>query len=113
MDGIPALDLWDLIVAVLGNTYQSNQARGDLCTIQREVRAVPHTLQKRKKSDGMIDDLDNVEFISSHFNSSHQEALLYVFEDNEAVIKMMIKGRSPTMRHVSRTHRVALDWLFD
>ena len=30
------------------------------------------------------------------------------FEDNEAVIKMIIKGRSPTMRHVSRTHRVAL-----
>ena len=35
------------------------------------------------------------------------------FEDNEAVIKMITKGRSPTMRHVSRTHRVALDWLFD
>ena len=32
------------------------------------------------------------------------------FEDNEAVIKMIIEGRSPTMRHVSRTHRVALDW---
>ena len=29
------------------------------------------------------------------------------------MIKMIIKGRSPTMRHVSRTHRVALDWLFD
>ena len=26
---------------------------------------------------------------------------------------MIIKGRSPTMRHVSRSHRVALDWLFD
>ena len=26
---------------------------------------------------------------------------------------MIMKGRSPTMRHVSRTHRVALDWLFD
>ena len=39
--------------------------------------------------------------------------LLYVFEDNEAMIKMIMKGRSPTMRHVSRTHRVALDWLFD
>ena len=46
-------------------------------------------------------------------NSSHQEALLYIFEDNEAVIKMIIKGRSPAMRHVSRTFRVALDWLFD
>ena len=36
-----------------------------------------------------------------------------IFEDNEAVIKMIIKGRSPAMRHVSRTHRDALDWLFD
>ena len=44
---------------------------------------------------------------------ARQEALLYVFEDNEAVIKMIIKRRSPTMRHVSRTHRVALEWLFD
>ena len=26
---------------------------------------------------------------------------------------MIPKGRRPTMRHVSRTHRVALDWLFD
>ena len=61
----------------------------------------------------MILDLDNVHFISSNVNSSHQKALLYVFEDNEAVIKMIITGRSPTMRHVSRTHTVALDWLFD
>ena len=61
----------------------------------------------------MINDLDNVDFIPSNVDSSHQEALLYVLEDNEAVIKMIIKARSPTMRHVSRTHRVALDWLFD
>ena len=26
---------------------------------------------------------------------------------------MIIKGRNPTLRHVSGTHRVALDWLFD
>ena len=38
---------------------------------------------------------------------------LITFEDKEVVIKMIIKGRSPTMRHVSRKHRVALDWLFD
>ena len=51
LEGIPALDLWDLIVTVLhGNTNPSNQARGELCTNQREVRAVPHKLQKRKKS---------------------------------------------------------------
>ena len=97
LDSKPALDLWDLIVAVLGNTNQSNQARGVLGTNQREVRSTPHTLQKRKKSHGMINDLDNVDFISSNVTSSRQEALLYVFEDNEAVIKMIIKGRSPAI----------------
>ena len=112
LDGIPALDLWELIVAVLhGNTYQSNQERGDPCT--NLVRAAPHKLQMRKESHGMIDDLDNVDFISSNVHSSRQEALLYIFGDNEAVIKMIIMERSSTMRHVSRTHRVALDWLFD
>ena len=39
--------------------------------------------------------------------------MLFVFEDNEVVIKMIIKGRSSTMRHVSRIHIVALDELFD
>ena len=61
----------------------------------------------------MINDLDSADFISSNIHSSRQEALLCVFEDSEAVIKMIMKGRSPSMRHVSRTHRVALDWLFD
>ena len=57
--------------------------------------------------------MENIDSFPSNVRFSHQKALLYVFEDNEAVIKMTIKGRSPTMRHVSRTHRVALDWLFD
>ena len=86
---------------------------GRLVKNKREVRSPPHTIHKRKQSQRVINDLDNVDFIPSNVQSSHQEALLYVFEDNEAVIKMIIKGRSPTMRHVSRTHRVALDWLFD
>ena len=67
----------------------------------------------QEQSRGMFNVLNNVDLIPSNVHFSHQEALLYVFEDNEAVIKMITKGRSPTMRHVSRTHRVALDWLFD
>ena len=46
-------------------------------------------------------------------HSSHNESQLYIIEDSEAVIKMIIERRSPTISHVSRTHRVALDWLFD
>ena len=57
--------------------------------------------------------MQDIDSVPSNIQSVRQEALLYVFEDNEAVIKMIIKGRSPTMRHVSRTHRVAVDWLFD
>ena len=109
-EGNPALGLWNLIVAFLGNTNQNHTEQGDLLKNKREVRSPPSTIYKRKQSQGVINDLDNVDFIPSNVQSSHQEALLYVFE---AVIKMIMKGRSPTMRHVSRTHRVALDWLFD
>ena len=66
-----------------------------------------------KRSQGMINVLNNIDSVPSNVHFSHQEALWYVFEDNEAVIKMIMKGRSPTMRHVSRTQRVALDWLVD
>ena len=61
----------------------------------------------------MFNVLNDVDCVPSNVQSSHQEALLYVFEDNEAVIEMIINGRSPTMRHVPRAHRVAFDWLFD
>ena len=102
LDGIPALDLWDLIVSVLGNTIQTTERPGR-----------PVVNDKDQRSQGMTNVLDQIDCVPSNVQFSHQEALLYVFEDNEAVIKMIIKGRSPTMRHVSRTHRVALDWLFD
>ena len=36
-------------------------------------------------------------------------AKLSILEDNEAVIKIPIKGRSPNLRYVGRTHRVDLD----
>ena len=62
-----------------------------------------------KKSQKKIDVIEDMDFFLSNVQSERQEALLYVFEDNEAVIKMIIKGRNPPMRHVSRTHRVALD----
>ena len=48
-------------------------------------------------------ELSNDDLVSSNVNSSHKGAMLYIFEDNEAVINMIIKGRSPTLRHVSKT----------
>ena len=67
----------------------------------------------KNKSHNKIDAMHDIDYDPSNVQSSNQEALLYVFDNNEAVIKMIMKGRSPTMRHVSKTHRVALGWLFD
>ena len=70
-------------------------------------------VHKHHKLHKKIDVMKDIDAVPSNVQSARQEALLHVFEDNEAVIKMIIKGRSLTMRHVSRTHRVALGWLFD
>ena len=103
LDGLPALELWDLIVSVLGNSSRISDRTG------KPVNGE----DKHHKSQNKIDVMQDIDSVPSNVQSARQEALLYVFEDNEAVIKMIIKGRSPTMRHVSITHRVALDWLFD
>ena len=103
LDGLPALELWHLIVSVLGNVARVSDRSG-----QPEC-----DIHKHHKSHNKIDVMKEIDAVPSNVQSVRQEALLYVFEDNEAVIKMIIKGRSPTMRYVSRTHRVALDWLFD
>ena len=102
LDGLLALELWDLIVSVFGSMTHPTERTGR-----------PVVTERSQKSQGKINVLNHIDYDPSNVQSSRQEALLYVFEDNEAVIRMIIKGRSPTMRHVSRTHYVALDWLFD
>ena len=103
LDGLLALELWDLIVSVLGNVSRVSDRSG-------KPESDDH---KHYKSHNKIDAIKDIDAVPSNVQSARQETLLYVFEDNEAVIKMIIKGRSPTMTHVSRTHRVALDWFFD
>ena len=51
--------------------------------------------------------------MSINTHSSEDDSKLYIFENNEAVIKMIMKGRSPLIRHVSRTERITLDLFFD
>ena len=100
LGGLPAVELWDLIVSVFGNISHVSDGTGQ-------------PVNGKNKSYNKIDVVHDIGLVPSNVQSASREALLYVFEDNEAVIKMIMKGRSPTMRHVSRTHRVALDWLFD
>ena len=74
LDGLPALELWDLIVSVFGNMTQ---------TTERTRRLV--VTDKSQEAQGKINVLNNIDCVPSNVQSSRQEALLYVFEDNEAV----------------------------
>ena len=118
-DGLTALGLWDVVIEVLRSSNSTkpptNPAAGNCSRHhhskpkQKGQNQGPKSQQERRK----VDQLSNVDCVPSNTHSSQGESQLYIFEDNEAVIKIIIKRRSRTMRHVSRTHRVALDWLFD
>ena len=94
MEGIPALDLWDLVMEVfhsspnqLNNT--KDQARGNSL---RDTTSNKHTQNKTKdptKHNNL--ELCNVDCVSSNAKSSQFGAMLQIFEDNEAVIKMTSK----------------------
>ena len=109
MDESPALDLWDVMIKVFTfiEEYRITNPRDS-----RKLLAKSQ-IQTQTKEKRDVDQLSLVDYVTTHAKSSQGESQLCTFEDIVAVITMIIKGRSPTMRHVSRTHRVALDWLFD
>ena len=156
MYGLLALDLWDMEIEVLrstSNNVQPSHASHQETGAVLDSKANTQKVKRRQK----VDQLSDVDYVPTNTHSCHNESQLHIFEDNEAVINMIIterslleyvistdidrissntmhsgagamlhvfeyseavikriiKGRSPTMRHVSRTHRVALDWLFD
>ena len=63
-----ALDLWDLIVSVLGNTTQNHERTERPIVNKSEACSPPHTIHKRKQSQRVINDLDNVDFFPQTSN---------------------------------------------
>ena len=95
-EAIPALILWELVIEVMApngkQAQKSNPSMGKF------------------KMEGMVLDIDsNLTTLDKPLG----RAKLAVLEDNDAVIKMTVKGRTPAMRHIQRTHRVDIDWLFE
>ena len=81
------------------------------CFIATTTKLVKPRIHQHRDTCGIDDnsELFHIDSVPSNVEISQSIAMLSVFEDNEAMINMIIKGRSPTMRHVSRTHRVSLD----
>ena len=74
-NGLPALELWDLIVYVFGSVSRVSDRSGQ----------PDNDVNKHHKSQRRINVMENIDSVPSNVQSSRQEALLYVFEENEAV----------------------------
>ena len=96
----------DRSVTLIDQHWNTNQSRSRKCS--RNHKSTP-----KQKGNWDCEQLSHMDYVTTKANSSQGESQLYIFEDNEALIRMIIKGRSPTMRHVSRNHRFALDWWLD
>ena len=91
----------------------SSNSSVDKCGLKRTPDIRGETaVQAFNQRTNIIDHLLNVDQVPKGKYDPKCLSELVILEDNEAVIKMTIKGRSTAMRHLSRTHRINLDWLF-
>ena len=82
MDGIPALDLWDLVIEVFHSS--SNQPKKSKGRVQGNL---PHDTPSRKHTKNQVktpthyNNLErcNVDYVSSNVNSSQLGAMLHIF----------------------------------
>jgi hypothetical protein len=112
LEGLPALCLWDLVLEVFPPTAAKQaQAQQKLETDTVELQSYESTLGETLPVEYQL--LHDVDAVPGNTKVPKQRAELIIMEDNDAVIKMCIKGRSQNLRHVARTHRVDLDWLFE
>ena len=109
MEGLPSLNMWDMVV----HLFKRGGGEG--------IKKIPSQSKDGKPTwagqEGpqvrrQMDPFD-VDFVPPSILQPFGEAKMIVLEDNDAGIKMILKGHSPALRHVSRTHRIGLDWLFE
>ena len=109
MDALPSLDLWDIVIEVLRTTKDNSQlgqgnlgrsnptipAQGNLsmfnpnstiCDSKTKTQLV-----NRKQG---VDQSNEVDCLPTSTRSAQGESQLYIFEDNEAVIKKMKRTKS-------------------
>ena len=114
---------WMLVWGWSGYLFLTQGTWWWLCHVHRRVpnhQPTGHQETVREITNPKLNQRETEMLINCHMWTTSPQthtllkaSQLYVYEDNEAVIKIIIRGRSPTMRHVSKTHRVALDWSTD
>jgi len=99
MEGLQALAFWELVTEMLG----TNQPKA-----AETQTAKPTALEMNPYSECF-----NPGKYFAYTRKVGQTTVLVVAEDNEAVITIVKKARSMSLRHLPRTHRIDLQWLFE
>ena len=58
-----------------------------------EIRSTHPNTKLKRSGTRDVDELSNVDHIDTTASSSHFEAQLHIFEDNEAVLKVIIRRK--------------------
>ena len=54
-----------------------------------------------------------MDYVPCNIPEPNGRAILVLLEDNDPVIQILIKGRTTTLRHVPRVHRVNIDATYE
>ena len=96
-------------------TEQHKRHRLLLCletdTRKKSARAI-HPKSNRKDTEMCNSCHSLIMFLRTHIRLKVNLSCIFLKTTKQS-FKMINKGRCPTVRHVPRTHRVAVDWLFD
>ena len=88
LDGLLHLDLWVVVIEVFRSSNSTrkpaNPAAGN-CSRD-------HKSKLKQEGNRNVDQVSHVNNVTTNANSSQGESQLYIFEDHEAGIKMIIKG---------------------
>ena len=118
MEGLPAMTFWDTVIQVMHPEKYKPQIKGETIAAREGSHDSPQTkggkfLPGYRPPNRILPTvqniLDSVDFVPPMYSPPTGISKMVVLEDNDATIKMVIKGRSPAMRHVQRAHRIDLD----
>jgi len=99
MEGLQALAFWELVTELLGT--QPTQPAETQKVVPKSIETDPYSEQ-----------FDPGKYFA-YTRKPRQTTVLIIAEDNEAVIKIVKKARSMALRHLPRTHRIDVQWLFE
>ena len=137
IEGLPILTFWETVVAILYSrpatapTAASTATRSFLKqTFYRPLLSPAFQVHNRRSlvrggcSSGSLFSIAGELMETIPFRFDHVENFfavrefsspvdLIIAENSDATITILFKGRSTKLRHVHRTHRVNLDWLYE